>query len=248
MTKNHNATQGNLQPTDRSRLFKPAQPLKSISTSELSGKAGKIANVIESRLIAGDYRFGEKLSIYALAEQFEASRQPVAAAVTYLSGIGYLEIIPQVGCRVVSPSAEEVLDFYRMYSKVEAVIAGLAAERHRGDEAEQLIALGQSIAASPFFTQEDRRRYGDSVTEFHKIYGRMAYSPNMLRRIAGLRRISRFYLWQGKSVNTPDPVTTERINVTRNQLAAAIAARDVAQAERLAEEHIAIYPGWVGII
>jgi DNA-binding GntR family transcriptional regulator len=221
---------------------------RGVRPSDLAGKAGEIAGVLEHRLVSGKYRFGETLSIYTLAEQFDASRQPVAAAVVYLRSIGYLEVIPQVGCRVVSPSAQEVIDFYRMYSKVESVISGLAAQRHEGNEAAQLVDLAERLAASPFQTDQERWTYGEGVTEFHKLTGAMARSVTLVGRISSLRRISRFYLWQGKSVRNPDPDTTEYMNRSRLQIAHAIAERDSDAAERLTEDHIRANPGWVGIV
>ena len=55
--------------------------VRGLRPNDLSGKAGDIAAELEERLERGEFRFGETLSIYALAEQFEASRQPVASAV-----------------------------------------------------------------------------------------------------------------------------------------------------------------------
>ena len=220
---------------------------QSIRPSDLAGKAGEIAAVLEDRLIAGQYRFGETLSIYALAEQFDASRQPVAAAVIYLRSIGYLEVIPQVGCRVVSPSVQEVIDFFRMYAKVEAVVSGLAAERHEKDEGDRLVELAEQIAASPFKTAEERWNYTVGVTEFHKLASLMARSQTMVERISGLRRISRFYLWQGQSGHEPKPALTDYMNRSRIEVAKAVAARDVDTAERLTETHIRTHPEWVGV-
>ncbi len=231
-------------PTARSGGIRTA----SARSRDLAGKAGEIAAVLEDRLIAGEYRFGETLSIYALADQFDASRQPVAAAVSYLRSIGYLEVIPQVGCRVVSPSAQEVIDFYRMYGRVEAVLAGLAAERNEGSEGGDLVALAEELVQRPFSTPEERWVYGEGVTEFLKQIGRMARSTTLVERISGLRRLSRFYLWQGPRGYQPDPVTTAYINASRIELAQAIAARDVAAAERLANDHVLANPGWVGIL
>lgn len=235
--------------TSNAPTFKRLRPLaRGARPGDLAGKAGEIASVLEHRLVSGQYRFGETLSIYALAEQFDASRQPVAAAVVYLRSIGYLEVIPQVGCRVVSPAAQEVLDFYLMYSKVEAVISGLAAQRHEGSEADQLMDLAKRLAAGPFKTDRERWNYGEGVTEFHKLTGAMARSTTLVARIGSLRRISRFYLWQGKSVRNPDPATTDYMNQSRLQIAHAIAVRDIDSAERLTEEHIRANPGWVGIV
>lgn len=235
--------------TTKSAPFKRTRSTsQSIRPADLAGKAGEIAAVLEERLIAGEYRFGETLSIYALAEQFDASRQPVAAAVMYLRSIGYLEVIPQVGCRVVSPSAQEVIDFYRMYGKVEAVVSGLAAERHQGSEATDLLALAEHLAVSPFANLQDRWTYGEGVTEFHKMISQMARSQTLVDRISGLRRISRFYLWQGQTGHDPKPETSDYMNRSRIELARAIIAGDVATAERVADEHIRTNPEWVGII
>ena len=49
-----------------------------------SGKAGFIAAEIEKRLMLGQYRFVEALSAAQLAQQFDASRQPVSAAIAPL--------------------------------------------------------------------------------------------------------------------------------------------------------------------
>lgn len=222
-----------------------AQPARA---GGLSGKAGEIAAVLEHKLVMCDYRFGEALSIYALAEQFDASRQPVATAVNYLRDLGYLEIIPQVGCRVVSPSGRDIIDFYRAYSKTEGVIAALAAERYTGAEADRLVAMAEYLPSLPFSTWDDYRRYGELVTEFLKLTGQMARSPALLARISGLRRLSRFYLWQGPSERKPAAATTAFINESRIALARAILARDAGAAERIADENMRIYPEWVGIV
>ena len=115
--------------------------VRGVRPNDLAGKAGEVAAELEERLVRGTYRFGEALSIYTLAEQFGASRQPVASAVLYLRSVGYLEIIPQVGCRVVAPTPQEVQDFFVMFSRTEGVIARFAAERHTPDEAAALIEM-----------------------------------------------------------------------------------------------------------
>lgn len=73
------------------------------SNNALSGKSGTILRELEIRFVRGEYLFGESLSINALAEEFDASRQPVSMAVSHLRSMGYVTIVPQVGCKVVSP-------------------------------------------------------------------------------------------------------------------------------------------------
>jgi DNA-binding GntR family transcriptional regulator len=212
--------------------------VKGVRPNDLAGKAGEIAGELEERLERGQYAFGESLSIYTLARQFDASRQPVAAAVLYLRSVGYLEIIPQVGCRVVSPSPQEVQDFYVLFSRTEGLICRLAAERHAGQEAGELLAIAQELAANPFQSSYDRRAMADGISFFHHQVSAMARSQLLVERISNLRRIFRFYLSHSRS--RPDPVAgpPHRMNQLRIDLAGAILARRGAEAERRTEDYI----------
>jgi len=212
--------------------------VKGVRANDLGGKAGEIAGELEERLVRGHYRFGETLSIYTLAEQFDASRQPVAAAVLYLRSVGYLDIIPQVGCRVVSPTPQEVLDFYVLVSKTEAVISRFAAERHVGHEAQDLLAMAEELAAIPFQSSYDRLAMADGISMFHERISAMARSQLLVERISNLRRIFRFYLSQGRT--RPDPVSgpPARMNALRIELARSILARNGADAERRTDDYI----------
>lgn len=212
--------------------------VRGLRPNDLAGKAGEVAAQLEERLVRGHYRFGETLSIYTLADEFGASRQPVASAVLYLRSVGYLEIIPQVGCRVVSPSPQDTEDFYLMFSRTEGVIAKLAAERHQDEEAQDLIGLAEMLSENPFESAYDRRAMADGISVFHDRISAMSRSPLLVDRISNLRRIFRFYLNQRRV--RPDPVQgpPTPMNALRLQLARSIAARQPADAERGTEDYI----------
>jgi DNA-binding GntR family transcriptional regulator len=212
--------------------------VRGVRPNDLAGKAGEVAAELEERLVRGTYRFGEALSIYTLAEQFGASRQPVASAVLYLRSVGYLEIIPQVGCRVVAPTPQEVQDFFVMFSRTEGVIARFAAERHTPDEAAALIALAEELASTPFRSPDDRRAMGDGISIFHDRISAISRSRLLVERISNLRRIFRFYLNQSRV--RPDPVNgpPARMNALRLTLAQTIAAREADAAEHATENYI----------
>lgn len=220
-------------PSDWSRSI-----VRGVRANDLAGKAGEVAAELEERLVRGGYRFGESLSIYALAEQFGASRQPVASAVLYLRSVGYLEIIPQVGCRVVSPSPQDVHDFYVMFSRTEGVISRFAAERHEADDAQALIALAQTLAANPFESPYDRRAMADGISIFHDRISAMSGSQLLVDRISNLRRIFRFYLSQNRVHHDPVIGPPARMNALRLELAHSIAARRGAEAEHSTEHYI----------
>ena len=223
--------------------------VRGLRPNDLSGKAGEIASELEERLERGEYQFGEALSIYALAKQFDASRQPVASAVLYLRGVGYLEIIPQVGCRVVSPSQQEVEDFYVLFSRTEALISRFAAERHTEEESQSLFEMAEELSQNPFQTSQDRRTMADGISLFHDQISAMARSKLLLERIGNLRRIFRFYLSQGRT--RPDPVAgpPHQLNQSRLELVEQIRSRNVAGAEASTEAYIlGSLPDWSRVV
>ena len=97
--------------------------------SRLTGKAGRIYEALEKDLLTGRYKFGADISAPELAKRLGVSRQPVMAALSQLRAAGYVTITPQVGCRVVTPTTEEISDFFRLFGAMEGVMARLAAER-----------------------------------------------------------------------------------------------------------------------
>ena len=206
--------------------------------NDLSGKAGEIAAELEERLVRGVYRFGETLSIYTLATQFAASRQPVAAAVLYLRSVGYLEVIPQVGCRVVSPAANEVLDFHALFARTEGLVTRFAAERATEAERQQLLAMAEEMAANPFQSRYDRRAMADGIAMFHERISAMSRSPLLVDRISNLRRIFRFYLCQGRARDESPPAPPQRLNALRVQLAGAVAEGRREDAEALVRAYV----------
>lgn len=214
--------------------------------SDPSGKAGRISWEMEHRFITGEYQFGEVLSITKLARQFNASRQPVSAAIAHLRSSGYVEIIPQVGCRVVSPGSIEIGDFFGALGKLEGVAAALASRRHRDGEAEALVRVAEQATTGMLDEPADRIDYIDYIYEYHDQLWHMARSPVLSERVASMRRLASFYLWQGKKGLVPS--SAQLLTQERQDIARAIAAGDSGRAELLMERHIAHKPHVNGIL
>lgn len=211
-----------------------------------AGKAGSIIVELEWRLISGRYSFGEALSINSLAEEFDASRQPVSTAINHLRSLGYVAVMPQVGCRVVSPTPAEIEDFFFMLAKIESAIVGLATPRHGTDEIDVLAAITAQIATTPFDNPSHRGVYAAAVDAYHEHIRSMARSPTLIPRVAHLWRLSNFYLWQGASNFAPPKVNVA--NEQRHAIVHAIRQRDTGSAERLMEDHVRGKPRRVGIV
>ena len=87
-------------------------------SKRLSGKAAHVFEELERRLICGVYKFGASLPTVALINEFNVSRAPLTAALNQLQFEGYIEITPQVGSRVISPSDEQIQDYFVMLGLV----------------------------------------------------------------------------------------------------------------------------------
>ena len=210
--------------------------------SSPSGKAGEIAVELERQLILGYYKPGENLSFKMLADKFEVSRQPVSVAIGHLRALGYVEVFPQVGCRVVKPSREEVLDFFRIHGGIEAVAVELATERRTVEGVARLVAI-----TPPSVTNLDRvserAAYIDYVDAFHDQIWVMAKAPMLAGQFGSMRNLASFYLWQGLSDLTAQTAGT--LNGQRNAIVQKIVAGDKNEASRLMKEHLLAKPNLV---
>src|SRR5476649_2703317 len=92
-------------------------------------------------LLGGGLNPGDQISSEGVGRVLSISRAPVSDAIRRLTVEGLLEILPQVGCRVVRPVPAEVRDLYEIFGASEGVIARWAAERRSDEEAEEFRAL-----------------------------------------------------------------------------------------------------------
>jgi len=128
-------------------------------------------------LCGGAWRFGEKLSVKQLTDTIGIGRQPIMAALTQLSAAGFVNIVAQVGCQVISPSQDDIADFYCMFARTEGVIAELAALRARPDEYARLVQINTQIAALKPGARDASRRYRTLNLAFHGLLHEMSHAP-----------------------------------------------------------------------
>lgn len=211
-----------------------------------TGKAGQIAALMEQRLTLGYYAPGEMLSFNRLAEEFGISRQPVSTAILHLRASGYVEVIPHVGCRVMVSTPREIEDFFLISSKIESAVVALAAQRYQGDEGKVLLSITPPRSLSSLEAQHQRRAYINYIDHYHEHIWQMARAPLLEGKIAGIRRLSNFYLWQG--IPRLVPKAAKQLNRERAAIAKAIAARNAKRAAELVEQHILHKPRLTGLI
>lgn len=114
---------------------------------------------LKGLLLGGGLDPGDQISSEAVGRALSISRAPVTDAVRRLAVEGLLEILPQVGCRVVRPVPAEVRDLYEIFGASEGVIARWAAERRAEEEAEEFRALCASLAANDGLSADPDARF-----------------------------------------------------------------------------------------
>ncbi|NNF23278.1 MAG: GntR family transcriptional regulator [Rhodobacteraceae bacterium] len=96
---------------------------------------------LEQAIMQGDIKPGERLSESALARRYGISRGPLREAIGQLEGRRLVERVSHQGARVVSLSAEDLIDLMMIREALEGMACRLAAERMMDDQIARLERL-----------------------------------------------------------------------------------------------------------
>jgi DNA-binding GntR family transcriptional regulator len=193
-------------------------------------KADLVFESLKARVIAGWRGYGAMLNTVEIAEEFGVSRRPVMDAMARLELAGLIEIIAQVGCRVVVPDRETVRQHFYTAGVLDGAAARLAAthatEVQRGALA---VALQQSARAAQ---AHDQHSFEEANKAFHSAL--LAAGGN--DRLTALARqswnLSDFYLQR----RTPEDLS--RSHAEHEAIAEAILGGDAEAARAAAEAHL----------
>lgn len=197
-----------------------------------SSKKHVLYDEILDRLIGVRYRFGERILVKELVSETGASRQPIMAALNALSADGFVRIIPQVGCEVINPSAREIGDFYKMFARLEGLLAELAAERRTPGQVKLLKDTNRQIMAD--LREHDGQDYRDLNRVFHTTFHRMADSNLLDARQSSIFAMSDFFIMQSVGFT---PHMSDAAD-EHEEIIAALERQDAKAARVAAEAHI----------
>jgi DNA-binding GntR family transcriptional regulator len=198
-------------------------------------KKDYVRDEILQRLLAARYHYGERILVKELSEETGISRQPIMSALTALSTEGFVNVIAQVGCVVVSPSPREVADFYLMFGRLEGLMAELAAKRRSDEEIVRLQFINDRIKAIDRHASDANEQYRYLNRDFHAHIHTMAGSALLHERQSNVFAMSDFFI--GQSVGFL-PHLSEAAN-EHDRIIASLERRDEAEARETMEEHIA---------
>jgi DNA-binding GntR family transcriptional regulator len=154
----------------------------SVPSARLSHRLGQaVLDELKERLLDGRYPVGSRISIEEVKAEFGVSKQPVMDAMRRLEVTGLVQIVPQSGCRVAYYSAEEIRDFFNLFSRFEGEIAAAAAARRSDAQLFELDDAWQHIADLEKHDDpgERSRGYRRLNREYHLVIHRMSQSRVM---------------------------------------------------------------------
>jgi DNA-binding GntR family transcriptional regulator len=112
-------------------------------TAPKQRKADAIVQSIEAKILAGDFRPGDRLDERGLAETFNVSRTPIREALTRLVATGMISENGRGSVVVSRPTVSALLDAFLVVSELEGLAARQSARRILPDQKTALGAANQ---------------------------------------------------------------------------------------------------------
>lgn len=129
-------------------------------------------------IVLGRRASGTMLSEKAVSQEFGTSKTPVREAFVQLQGLGLVDVMPQRGCLVFSPTVEQVRDL----SEVRMVLEGEAMRRAMERAAPETIkALRKSYdRMSAHMEGNKQTAFGREDDTFHRVFFEFAGNPALM--------------------------------------------------------------------
>jgi DNA-binding GntR family transcriptional regulator len=116
-------------------------------------------------IVRGVLTPGAALDETELARRFQVSRTPVREAIRSLAASGLVELRPHRAAMVARPSASHLEEMFEAMAELEALCAGLAAERMTGTERRALEDIHDTLRQ--LIQRGDPQRYHEINEAFH---------------------------------------------------------------------------------
>jgi DNA-binding GntR family transcriptional regulator len=209
----------------------PEGPLELAAARTVGTKADLVFETLKARLIAGWRDYGETLNTVEIAEEFGVSRRPVMDAMARLEVAGFIEIIAQVGCRVIAPERRSVREHFVTAGVLDGAAARLAAT-HATDVQRRALTEAVEHSASAA-AAHDQHAFEDANKSFHATLLAAGGNHRLMQLARQAWDLSDFYLQRR---------TEEDLRVSHGEheaIAAAILSGDADAARTAAEAHLA---------
>ena len=198
-------------------------------------RADEAFDCLQTAIVKGELAPGEKIGELDLCERFSLTRGPVREALGRLESRGLLVRRPHAGVRVVSVSAAELLELYRIREVMEGLAARQAAERMTDQEIADLQATLDSHEAMIEEARGQAYYQAEGDYDFHHRIATGSRNTKLAQMLLGdLYYMVRMYRYRlSTSSGRPHRALGEPRRIVE-----AIAQRDGELAEFLMKRHI----------
>jgi DNA-binding GntR family transcriptional regulator len=200
----------------------------------VTSKQDAVYDFLLGKLVSGRYRFGQAILVKEVAGETGASKHPIMSALRELQAEGFVHIRAQVGCEVVAPRAIEMGDFFLMFSRMEATMAELAAQRGAPGEVDRLAAINAQIGRLPRRDVASGERYRLLNREFHGALHAMSRSPRLHAQLRSSWAMSDFLISQADQFSRQISAAADE----HEEIIDAVRRRNGPAARRAMEAHI----------
>lgn len=184
---------------------------------------------VRSLILAQELQPGEVFTERALADQLNASRTPMRAAINRLVGEGLVERLSNGTIVIKQVAIEELMDILIIRRLLEGEAAAQAAQRHAPNSVDTILGKSRDVAKHPEMDLEPFWKYDD---EFHDFVAKASGRPILQQHVQNIRQRARMCHVVRMEKNFEEQAL-EHIAVLE-----AIAAGDAAGARRAMERHV----------
>jgi DNA-binding GntR family transcriptional regulator len=197
-------------------------------------RSDQLLEIIEERIVVGDYLPGTRLDETELANEFAVSRTPIREALMQLSFSGMVDMRPRRVAVVAEISPQRLLEMYELMAELEAMCGRLASRRISDDE---LGALAHALRRCEDAKETaDTDEYFRCNEEFHKVIYQSSHNGFLIEQTLSIYR--RLSVYRRLQLRVRDRLRASFSEHTA--IVAAIQGADGDLAAELLRKHIAI--------
>ena len=187
---------------------------------------------LQTDILTGKIRSGEKLTEQRICEQYSVSRTPVREALRQLEMDGLIESIPNRGAYVIGLSLQDIGDMYQLRKIYEIQAVRWAIERITEEELDQ---LEETFEFMEFYTMKsDKEKMLNINTHFHQLI----YSASHNRMLQHMLASYQIYIKHIRTTPRNDDEYLHLVLEEHRAIFEAFQKRDVEAGARAMEIHM----------
>lgn len=192
----------------------------------------QVYETLEDEIISGTIAKGQIITENDLSARLGVSRTPVRGALRRLAEEGLVNISPNRRATVIGISIEDLIDTYKIRTRLEGLSSGLAAERMTDEEKKKLTEFVE--LSEYYISKKDIEHLKQLDTQFHSMIYRASGNRMLCKILSELHRnIARY---RKLSLNTPGRL--EESVAEHREILEAILKGDKELADKLTSRHI----------